>query len=187
MTLSEKGITAEEFRFAFRSHPAGVAIVTADAGDGPVAMTVSSVSSVSTDPPTLLFSASAMSSSTPTLRRAETVVVHLLAADHVELAKLGARSGAERFGKDVVWGRLPTGEPYYPDATWLRGRVVQCIEVNGATLVLVEAIEAKPQEHHSPLEPTPLVYHDRRWHVLTERSALPSTVAPFYVVYGRDE
>ncbi len=117
----------------------------------------------------------------------ETVVVHLLAADHVELAKLGARSGAERFGKDVRWGRLPTGEPYYPDATWLRGRVTRRIDVNGATLILVEAIEAKLREHHSPLEPTPLVYHNRRWHVLTDKSALPPTVAPFYVVYGRDE
>lgn len=187
MTLPETGITADDFRFAFRSHPAGVAIVTADAGDGPVAMTVSSVASVSTDPPTLVFSASAISSSTPTLRQAETVVVHLLDADHVELAKLGARSGAERFGDDVRWSRLPTGEPHYPDATWLRGRITQRLDVSGATLILVEVIEAKPREHHPSLEPTPLVYHNRRWHVLTHKSALPSTVAPFYVVYGRDE
>jgi len=187
MTMSENRITADDFRWAFRSHPAGAAIVTADAGDGPVAMTVSSVASVSIDPPTLVFSASASSSSTPTLQRAETVVVHLLAADHVELAKLGARSGAERFGDDVRWGRLPTGEPYYPDATWLRGRVVQRIDVHGATLLVVEAIEACPLERDWSSQPTPLVYHNRRWHVLTDKSALPSTVAPFYVVYGRDE
>ena len=67
---AEPRISAEQFRFAFRSHPAGVAVVTADAGDGPVAMTVSSVASISIDPPTLMFSASAISSSTPTICRA---------------------------------------------------------------------------------------------------------------------
>src|SRR3546814_14847557 len=102
-------------------------------------MTVSAVASVSIHPPTLIFSASPMSSSTPTICRAETVVVHLLASDQIELAKLGARSGAERFGPDVEWGRLPTGEPYYPTANvWLRGRVVQRVDVNGSPLVVVE-------------------------------------------------
>ena len=187
MTLPYTAITAEDFRHAFRSHPAGVAIVTADCGDGPVSMTVSSVASVSIDPPTLMFSASAASSSTPTLQRAETVVVHLLTADQVELAKLGARSGAERFGDDVRWGRLPTGEPYYPDATWLRGQVTERVDVNGATVIIVEAIEASSHEHDASLQPTPLVYHDRHWHLLTNKSILPPAVVPFYVVYGRDE
>lgn len=51
-------VSADDFKFAFRHHPAGVAVVTADAGDGPVAMTVSSLSSVAIAPPTLVFSAS---------------------------------------------------------------------------------------------------------------------------------
>jgi hypothetical protein len=33
----------------------------------------------------------------------------------------------------------------------------------------------------------PLVYHNRRWHVLNGKTALPETVPPFVVVYGRDE
>lgn len=184
---SESAISAEDFRFAFRAHPAGVAIVTADSGDGPVAMTVSSVASVAIDPPTLMFSASAISSSTPSILRAETVVVHLLASDQVALAKLGARTGANRFGDDVEWNRLPTGEPYYPGATWLRGRVVQRIEVSGSTLIVLEAIESAPPGDETVGEPAPLVYHNRRWHVLGEKSALPASTVPFYVVYGRDE
>ncbi|WP_291054402.1 flavin reductase family protein [Herbiconiux sp.] len=185
--LTERPVSAEEFRHAFRSHPAGVAIITADAGDGPVAMTVSSVASVAIDPPTLMFSASGASSSTPTIRRAETVVVHMLTSDQIALAKLGARSGAARFGDDVDWGRLPTGEPYYPAANWLRGRVTQRVEVNGSTLVIVEAIEAKPRDDGELAEPLPLVYHNRSWHVLTRRSTLPETAGPFLTVFGRDE
>ena len=179
-------ITADEFRHAFRAHPAGVAIVTADAGDGPVAMTVSSVASVAIDPPTLVFSASGVSSSSPTICKTETVVVHMLAAHDVALAKLGARSGVDRFGADVEWGRLPTGEPYYPAASWLRCKVVQRVDTNGSTLIVVEAIQAKPSEASSR-EPAPLVYHNRRWHVLSEKSALAQTAVPFYTVYGRDE
>jgi flavin reductase (DIM6/NTAB) family NADH-FMN oxidoreductase RutF len=190
MTASnvEQQLSAEEFKHAFRHHPAGVAIVTADAGDGPVAMTVSSVASVAINPPTLIFSASAMSSSTPTIRRAATVVVHLLASDQVELAKLGATSGVERFGASVEWGRLPTGEPYYPNANaWLRGRVVDRVDVHGSTLVVVEALEAKPAAEGPEDAPDPLVYHDRKWYVLNEKAELPRAVVPYYVVYGRDD
>ncbi|MDQ1115594.1 flavin reductase (DIM6/NTAB) family NADH-FMN oxidoreductase RutF [Microbacterium testaceum] len=188
MTDTPLSLTADDFRYAFRSHPAaGVAIVTADAGDGPVAMTVSSVASVSIAPPTLVFSASALSSSTPTILRADTVVVHMLAADQLALAKLGAQRGVDRFGSDVDWDRLPTGEPYYPGAHWLRGRIVQRVDASGSTLIVVEAIEAKPRGETEEHDPTPLVYHNRQWHTLSERSALPAATVPFCVVYGRDE
>lgn len=188
--LSEPRLSADDFKHAFRHHPAGVAIVTADAGDGPVAMTVSSIASVSVDPPTLVFSASALSSSTPTILRAETVVVHMLASDQADLAKLGARSGAARFGPDVEWDRLETGEPYYPRAnSWLRGRVRERVNVNGSTLIIVEAIEAKPretnEEHHR--EPNPLVYHNRKWFVLGDKSVLPENIVPLCTVYGRGD
>lgn len=186
--VMQECVSVEAFRHAFRHHPAGVAIVTADAGDGPVAMTVSSLASVSIGPPTLVFSASAASSSTPTICSAETVVVHLLTTDEVDLAKLGARSGVARFGPDVVWDRLPTGEPYYPLAgSWLRGRVTQRVDVNGSTLIVVEAIQAKPQEEAPTVDAVPLVYHNRKWYVLDERAVLSESVVPFYAVYGRGE
>lgn len=188
VTTSPDRVSRGDFTRAFRHHPAGVAIITADAGDGPVAMTVSSVASVSIDPPTLIFSASAMSSSTPTIRRAETVVVHLLTAAQVHLAKLGARSGVERFGDEVRWDRLPTGEPYYPDASaWLRGRIVERIDVHGSTVVVVEALEAGPDEEAEAPASAPLVYHDRKWFVLTERAQIPAAVLPYYAVYGRGD
>ncbi len=187
MISAKSRVTSDDFRHAFRAHPAGVAIVTADAGDGPVAMTVSSVSSISVDPPTIVFSASAISSSTPAFLRAETVVIHMLAADQIALAKLGARSGANRFGDDVEWGRLPSGEPFYPGAPWLRGKVTRRIDVSGSTLIIVEVIEAKPRGLVKETEPVPLVYHSRRWHILSEKSALSDSISPFHHVYGRDD
>ncbi|WP_422758491.1 flavin reductase family protein [Paenarthrobacter sp. C1] len=172
-TFVDQKISAEDFKFAFRHHPAGVGIITADVGNGPVAMTVSSLASVGINPPSLVFSASALSSSTETICAAETVVVHLLASNQVELAKLGATSGVDRFGADIEWSRLPTGEPYYPNAnSWLRGRVVNRIDVSGSTLIVVEAIESKPREDAEHSDAAPLVYHNRKWFALGEHAEL---------------
>jgi flavin reductase (DIM6/NTAB) family NADH-FMN oxidoreductase RutF len=43
-------LSPDEFKALFRGHPGGVAVITADAGDGPVALTATSVASVSADP-----------------------------------------------------------------------------------------------------------------------------------------
>lgn len=167
---------AEVFKAAFRNHPAGVAIVTADAGDGPVAMTVTSVFSVSAEPPLLVFSASASSSSTPTIRAAETVVVHVPGADQLELAKLAAASGVDRF-PDGLWMRLPTGEPVYPGAhAWIRGRVKNRIEAGSSTVFVVEALSssapAADSDEADARFARPLVYHNRIRHVLDDASKL---------------
>jgi flavin reductase (DIM6/NTAB) family NADH-FMN oxidoreductase RutF len=162
--LGEHQLSAEGIRYAFRHHPTGVAVVTADAGNGPVPITVSSVASIEVDPPTLAFSASARSSASPTIRRAETLVVHLLVSDDVELAQLVARSGVDRSGNDVDWGGLPTGEPCYRVAhSWSRGRVVDRIDAHGSKIAVAEAVDARPPSEQVRPEPRPLVYHDCKW------------------------
>ena len=170
-------VTPEEFKAAFRNHPAGVAVITADAGDGPVALTATSVFSVSVQPPLLVFSISELSSSTPTIRRSETVVVHLLGAAQLDIAKLGATSGIDRFADTSIWTRLPTGEPYFPAAhAWIRGRVVNTMEAGGSTVVAVQALETKAPPADDPAADAataePLVYHNRTWHRLGDHSKI---------------
>jgi flavin reductase (DIM6/NTAB) family NADH-FMN oxidoreductase RutF len=171
-------LSADAFKAAFRNHPAGVAVITADAGDGPVALTATSVFSVSAEPPVLVFSISELSSSTPTIRRADTVVVHLLGAGQLDIARLGATSGIDRFADTSIWSRLPTGEPYFPAAhAWIRGRIVNRMEAGGSTVVAVLALEAKAPAAGDPAadaaEAQPLVYHNRTWHRLSEDSKIP--------------
>ncbi len=167
-------IDADTFKAAFRLHPAGVAVVTADPGDGPIAMTVSSLASVSADPPLLVFSASALSSSTPALERSETVVVHMLGADQLWLAKIGATSGIDRFADTSAWERLPTGEPVFPAVyAWMRGKVVYRLEAGNSIICVVHIIEAQiPDPSHEGQSTTPLVYHARTWHKLGEHSSI---------------
>lgn len=161
----------ERFKAAFRNHPAGVSLVTADAGDGPVALTASSVFSVSLEPPLLVFSLSQQSSSAPTIGKADTLVVHLLDADHVRLARLGATSGIDRFADADAWTRLPTGEPIFRGVTnWIRGRIVNRLDAGGSTVVVVHALESGDARDESA---TPLVYHRRTWHRLDDGTRLP--------------
>jgi flavin reductase (DIM6/NTAB) family NADH-FMN oxidoreductase RutF len=174
---SDLGLTPDEFKMAFRNHAAGVAVITADAGNGPVGMTATSVFSISATPPLLVFSASDLSSSTPTLTEADTVVVHLLGSDDLDLAVLCATSGIDRFADTSQWSRLSTGEPYFPNVhAWIRGRVVNKLKAGSSTLFVVNALESfsasAAGSDHPKADAKPLVYHNRTWHHLTESSTL---------------
>lgn len=161
---------ADHLKKAFRTHPAGVAVVTADPGDGPVGLTATSVSSVSMDPPAIALSLSAFSSATPGIRAADHVVVHLLSKDQLDLAQLFATRGVDRFADPTKWDRLPTGEPYLRHTdVWLRGRITGTIEINGSTLAAIEIVQSHCSDN---AERVPLVYCNRAWHQLSETSTV---------------
>jgi flavin reductase (DIM6/NTAB) family NADH-FMN oxidoreductase RutF len=167
------GLNPDEFKLAFRNHPAGVAVITADAGNGPVGLTATSVFSVSAEPPLLVFSVSSQSSSAPTIQRADTVIVHLLGSDQLDIAQLCATSGIDRFADTSIWDRLITGEPYFPSAhAWIRGKVIERMQAGSSTVVAVHALQAKVPDAAEPATSGPLVYHNRTWHELGEHSRI---------------
>jgi flavin reductase (DIM6/NTAB) family NADH-FMN oxidoreductase RutF len=159
---------AEAFRAAFRRHPAGVVVVTVDAGDGPAGLTATSLASVSLDPPMVSLAVADASSIWPALERADTFVVNLLAEEHAVVAQRFAERGIDRFAPPTRWERLPTGEPVLLDAaSWLRCRTQQLVRVGDHHLVIGLVVDALVDP-----EASPLVYHDRRYHGLGEASAL---------------
>ncbi len=159
----------DTFREAFRCHPAGVAVITADDNGRPVALTVSSLISVSAAPPVVAFSLSARSTSAAPLLQASSMVIHLLRYTDLDLARLGATSGADRFPPGIAWERLPTGEPRYTQvSTWFRAKVVGTLPLEGATLVAAELLEGRAADPADTSEHQSLVYLDRRWHRLRE-------------------
>jgi len=189
-------LSPDDFKAAFRQHPAGVSVITADDGSGPVGLTATSVFSVSAEPPLLVFSVSSLSSSAPTITASDTVVVHLLGSEQLHIAKLCATSGIDRFADTSIWDRLPTGEPYFTgNGVWIRGRIVNRMEAGTSTVIAVHALESsvsQPQaaeepvraepaaEAPAPAVPTfspsfdgaPLVYHNRTWHRLDANSQI---------------
>lgn len=169
---STRANAVAQFKAAFRNYPAGVSVITGDPGSGPVGLTATSVISVSADPPVVVFSLSALSSSTAKLRESKTLVVHLLESSNLELARTFSTSGIDRFAAPTRWGRLRTGEPVLIDATaWLRGFVVARMEVAGSVVVALEVLEASVKGTEG--DGDPLVYHNRTWHRLSEASKLP--------------
>jgi flavin reductase (DIM6/NTAB) family NADH-FMN oxidoreductase RutF len=168
--LGAPAITEEQFKSAFRHHAAGVALITADPGTGPVALTATSVFSVSASPPVLVFSLSSRSSSAAAIRNSETVIVHILDAEQIDLAILGATSGIDRFADTSQWSRLVTNEPFFHHAhTWLRGQIINVIPTGDSHLIVVEALQAHVTETAAS---RPLAYHNRTWHGLGEASQL---------------
>lgn len=167
--MSQPHPVSAAFREAFRCHPSGVAVIAADPGGRPVAMTVSSLVSVSAEPPTVAFSLSARSGSTAAVLEAGTMVIHLLRYADLALARLCATPGADRFGPGIAWERLPTGEPRYTAvATWFRGRILGALPVEGATLVAAELLDGATGDSPDAPELESLIYLDRRWHRLRE-------------------
>lgn len=167
-------VSADDFKRAFRGHPGGIAVITAYGENGPVALTASSVSSVSADPPLLIFSVSALSSATPTIIASDTIVVHLLDAEDIGLARTAATSGLDRFADTSAWSRLPTGEPVYHGVrAWLRCKIVSRMDAGGSTVIAAQALQVDVERDLEPGEPgAALVYHNRTWHRLGEHSRL---------------
>ncbi|MGO1768478.1 MAG: flavin reductase family protein [Microbacterium sp.] len=163
---------ADDFKAAFRHHPGGVAVITATGPGGHVALTATSVSSVSAEPPLLVFSVSAQSSAAPTIRSADHVVVHLLGADELELARLGATSGIDRFADTSLWTTIVTGEPVFHGTRWLRSRVIDRLDSGTATIVVAQAVQSNISADEPRGEDDGLVYVDRTWHRLGSASRL---------------
>ncbi|GAA1210342.1 flavin reductase family protein [Rhodoglobus aureus] len=162
-------ISGEDFARAFRQYPGGVAVITADSPDGPVALTATSVVSVSAAPPLLAFSISHRASTAASIRSAHSYVVHFLGKDQLEIAQLCATSGVDRFADTRLWARLPTGEPYFPSApAWVAGTRIDQLDAGAASIILLRATQSKvtPGADGTP----PLVYFNRGWHHLGEHS-----------------
>ena len=165
------GLSADAFKEAFRHHPAGVVVLTAEAGDGPVALTASSVFSVSAEPALIVFSIGNQASAASTFAKAETVVLHMLLDAQLPLAQLCSSHGVDRFADPSMWSRLETGEPYFLNVpARIRGRVISRTPAGSSTIYLVHALESEIGEECASVKP--LVYYNRTWHALDAKSQL---------------
>ncbi|MGB3324246.1 MAG: flavin reductase family protein [Mycolicibacterium fortuitum] len=171
---SEDRPISEHFKNAFRRHPGGVAVITADSGSGPVGLTATSVTSLSASPPRLIFTVTDASSSAPTIIESSTAVVHLLDTEDLALAQLCATSGIDRFADTTIWERLPTGEPYFPAAAEiLLIRAVDKIRTTGSTIVVADVVDVRQRRHAQPGgAQNRLVYQDRTWHSVGQHSSI---------------
>jgi len=110
----DREIAATDFRSAMRHLAGGVSVITVGRGNDITGMTVTSVSSLSVDPPALIVSINRESSSWPLLKRHGFFGVNILTADQLEIAERftgkGGLKGADRF-TGAQWTTLVSGVP----------------------------------------------------------------------------
>ena len=154
--------TGSEQRSLFRRWPAGVSIVVADVDGHRHGRTVSSLVSLSLDPPLVGISVAHSASIHELLKDAETWGVSVLAGGQDELAQRFARSGVPPM---ILWDGVEVREDdprlIAGAAAWLTARTVDTLVTGDHTFFVgqVESVE----EGRSP---TTLVYAYRTYHAL---------------------
>ena len=110
----DRDVSAEEFRGAMRHLAGGVSVITVGRAKDITGMTVTSVSSLSVEPATLIVSINRESSSWPLLQRHGFFGVNILTSDQLEIAERfagkGGLKGADRFA-GAQWTTRASGVP----------------------------------------------------------------------------
>jgi flavin reductase (DIM6/NTAB) family NADH-FMN oxidoreductase RutF/DNA-binding IclR family transcriptional regulator len=130
---------SRELRRALGTFVTGVTVVTTIDDEGGLhGVTANSFSSVSLDPPLVLWSQAIKSHSHPVFFKAERFAVNILAEDQIELSNRFAKSSQEKFtGLDVDVG--PDGIPLLRGCNaWLQCRVVSRLPGGDHTIYVGE-------------------------------------------------
>ncbi|MFJ9037556.1 flavin reductase family protein [Streptomyces sp. NPDC102406] len=101
---------ADLVRSGLRRHAKGVAVVTVG-GEPPAGFCVTSLASLSLEPPLMSFTVGLRSASWTAVRGATWVMVQLLAAGQEEVARTFAGPRPARFAAGTSWHRDPLGLP----------------------------------------------------------------------------
>jgi 3-hydroxy-9,10-secoandrosta-1,3,5(10)-triene-9,17-dione monooxygenase reductase component len=162
---SSPNTTSTEFRGALGRFATGVTIVTTKDGSGnDVGLTANSFSSVSLDPPMVLWSLSRQSLSLPAFVQASYFAVHVLAANQDELAKRFAIRGIDKFAGLQI-GRGPGAIPLLADCS-ARFQCRKAYEYDGGDHVIFVG-EVITFDHS---DRAPLVFHGGRYAVAAARA-----------------
>jgi flavin reductase (DIM6/NTAB) family NADH-FMN oxidoreductase RutF len=109
-----QAISQDDFRGAMRQLTGGVSVITVGRGKDISGMTVTSVASLSVDPPALIVSVNRNASSWPLLKRYGFFGVNILTSDQIDIAERfsgkGGLKGAERFA-GAEWTARASGVP----------------------------------------------------------------------------
>jgi 3-hydroxy-9,10-secoandrosta-1,3,5(10)-triene-9,17-dione monooxygenase reductase component len=159
-------------RDAFGSFATGVTIVTtAGPGGADIGLTANSFSSVSLDPPMVLWSLARTAASIEAFRHCGHFAVHILSADQERLSSRFASKGIDRF-EGLTLDRGPDGIPMLPDCmARFACKLAYQYEGGDHVIFVGEILEF----NHSARKP--LVFHGGRYGMLLPKQ-LASAAEP---------
>jgi flavin reductase (DIM6/NTAB) family NADH-FMN oxidoreductase RutF len=151
----DRDVSAADFRGAMRHLTGGVSVITAGRGKDITGMTVTSVSSLSVEPPTLIVSINREASSWPLIKRHGFFGVNILTADQMAIAERftgkGGLKGAERFA-GVESTTLVSGVPLLVGAlAAIDCEVEDSIERHSHAVVIGRVLDIRTSGHSAAL------------------------------------
>ncbi|WP_322997036.1 flavin reductase family protein [Castellaniella sp.] len=146
------------FRSALGRFPTGVTIVTAEHPDSgqPIGLTISSFSSVSLEPPMVLWTLTHAASSLPVFMALDHYVIHVLSASQIDLARRFAKGAQDERFADLALDRAPNGTLMLGDdrsAAWFECHNTQQHQAGDHTVFIGQV------EHCHRQLLSPLIYH----------------------------
>lgn len=151
----DRKTASTDFRAAMRQLAGGVSVITAGQGAEITGMTVTSVSSLSTDPPSLIVSVNRSSSSWQVLKRHPLFGVNFLNGDQVDVAERftgkDGLKGAERF-TGAVWAMRPSGVRLLAGAlAALECEAEDVIERHSHAIIIGRVLHVRLSQHSAAL------------------------------------
>ncbi|BBC34152.1 NADPH-flavin oxidoreductase [Streptomyces graminofaciens] len=162
-------VAPAEFRRVLGDFATGVTVITAPAAEddgengtgatGPAGFACQSFSSLSLDPPLVVFMVGRTSTTWPRIARAGVFCVNVLSADQAELCRGFAVSGADKFG-GVAYDATPvSGSPRLAGTLAWIDCTIQAVHTGGDHLIVVGRVNALGSENP---DGSPLLFHRGR-------------------------
>jgi flavin reductase (DIM6/NTAB) family NADH-FMN oxidoreductase RutF len=143
-------ISAEQFRHVLGHLPTGVTVIAAHGEDGPLGMAANSVTSVSLEPPLILFCPAKSSTTWPPIRDAGRCCVNIMAGHHEEVTRRFSQRGIDRFA-GVGYSDRETGPALDDAVAWIECELRDEHDAGDHTIVVAEVLAIEAADSVSPL------------------------------------
>lgn len=124
------------FRQVLGHFPTGVTVITTVSKGTPIGLTIGSFTSVSLDPPLVMFCVDKSSTSWAKIEQSGTFCVNILSDEQEQMSRVFASRAADKFSR-VHWRASPTGSPLI-DGTlaWIDCQV-EAVHAAGDHLIVI--------------------------------------------------
>jgi len=144
-------VDPDRYRLVLGHLPTGVTVVTANGPGGPVGMSANSVTSVSLEPPMILFCPAKSSTTWPEIRDSGRFCVNVFASHHEETSRRFSARGVDRFA-GVSWYRRPAGPALEDAVAWIEC-TIDAVHEAGDHLIVVGLVDELEISQDADVEP----------------------------------
>jgi 3-hydroxy-9,10-secoandrosta-1,3,5(10)-triene-9,17-dione monooxygenase reductase component len=161
-------IDSTSFRRVLGRFCTGVTAITALGPGGPLGLTCQSFTSLSLDPPLILFSPARTSTTWPKMREIGRLCVNILAEEHSQISIQMSRSATDKF-VGVHWDKTPLGSPRLAGAVAWLDCTLEAEHDGGDHTIVVAAVHSLS----SDLTSRPLLYYQGQYTALAADAQPP--------------